>query len=292
MTQTAHSEFGTLRKVLVKSATAAFIGQQELDGAWKAHNFLNNPNFNQCLSESAAFREILVEEGVEVAEFSPDPAVSIDSIYCRDASIQTDAGVIICRMGKPARREEPGAAERYYRKAGMRVLGSIESPGTLEGGDVAWLNNTTLAVANAYRTNQSGIEQLTAFLKPQGVSVVTVDLPHFRGPGDVFHLMSIISPIDKDLAVVYSPLMPVRFRNLLLEMGFDLVEVPESEFDTLGCNVLALAPRVCMVEQGNPVTIDRMKEKGVRVIPFNGANICVPGGGGPTCLTRPVLREI
>ena len=275
----------------MKDARSAFLNQQHLEAGWKAHNFLNCPDYDQCLVEYAELEAIMNAEGVTVSHFPPDPAVSIDSIYCRDASIQTDAGVILCRMGKPLRKEEPTAAKRYYEEAGIKVLGEIQAPGTVEGGDVAWIDDKTLAVANAYRTNQSGIDQLKAMLAPLGIAVITVDLPHFRGPSDVFHLMSIISPVDKDLAVVYSPLMPVRFRNLLIDRGFDFVEVPESEFDSLGCNVLAIAPRVCLVEKGNPVTIQRMRDKGCRVIPFNGTNICVPGGGGPTCLTRPVLRE-
>ncbi|MFM7193883.1 MAG: dimethylarginine dimethylaminohydrolase family protein [Bacteroidota bacterium] len=292
MKRTAHSEYGKLINVLMKPVRSAFLGQSQLEAGWKDHNFLNCPDYDQCLVENAMLEAILKEEGAAVSHFVPDPAVSIDSVYCRDASIQTDAGVILCRMGKHLRAEEPGAARRHYMQAGMKILGEIKAPGTVEGGDVAWLDDKTLAVANAYRTNQSGIDQLTALLQPLGVSVITVDLPHFRGPSDVFHLMSILSPVDKDLAVVYSPLMPVRFRRLLQDRGFDFVEVPESEFDSLGCNVLAIAPRVCLVEQGNPITIQRMRDKGCRVIPFNGANLCVPGGGGPTCLTRPVLREI
>ncbi len=291
MNLTAHSEFGKLNHVLMKDARSAFLNQQHLADGWKAHNFLNCPDYDQCLIEYAELEAIMKAEGVKVSYFPHDPSVSIDSIYCRDASIQTDAGVILCRMGKSMRKDEPTAAKRHYEEAGIKVLGEIQAPGTVEGGDVAWIDDKTLAVANAYRTNQSGIDQLTAMLAPLGVAVITVDLPHFRGPSDVFHLMSIISPVDKDLAVVYSPLMPVRFRNLLIDRGFDFVEVPESEFDSLGCNVLAIAPRVCLVEQGNPITIQRMRDRGCRVIPFNGADICVPGGGGPTCLTRPVLRE-
>ena len=292
MKQTAHSEYGKLIEVLMKPVRSAFLGQSQLASGWKAHNFLTCPDYDQCLAEQAVLESILIQEGVRISHFGQDGAVSIDSVYCRDASIQTDGGVILCRMGKPLRGEEPGAARRHYEQAGMKILGEIIAPGTVEGGDVAWLDEKTLAVANAYRTNQPGIEQLTAFLQPLGVSVITVDLPHFRGPSDVFHLMSILSPVDKDLAVVYSPLMPVRFRRSLLDRGVSLVEVPEAEFDSLGCNVLAIAPRVCLVEQGNPVTIQRMRDNGCRVIPFNGANLCVPGGGGPTCLTRPVLREI
>ncbi len=292
MTSTAHSEFGKLKQVFLKSPEDAFRDQSVLAKQWQSHNFLKLPDFFRCKAEHEHFKKILTTAGAEVLNFPADASVSIDSIYCRDASIQTDRGVIICNMGKELRKMEPVACKKRYEALGIKVLGVIEAPGTIEGGDVAWLDQHTLAVAHAYRTNQSGIEQLRQLVKPMGVTVIEVDLPHFRGAGDVFHLMSIISPVDKDLAVVYSPLMPVRFRNLLLDSGFELIEVPENEFDSLGCNVLAIAPRVCMVEQGNPETIRRIKQAGCQVITFDGSNICVPGGGGPTCLTRPVSREI
>lgn len=156
---------------------------------------------------------------------------------------------------------------------------------------MAWLNQTTLAVGHGYRTNADGIRQLRRLLEPHGVEVLEVDLPHYHGPSDVFHLMSILSPVDKDLAVVYSPLMSVRFRNNLMARGFRLVEVPDQEFDSLGCNVLAVAPRICLVEISNVLTIAALRDAGCEVITFEGANMCVPGGGGPTCLTRPVLRH-
>jgi N-dimethylarginine dimethylaminohydrolase len=292
MVVTAHSEFGKLKQVFLKSPEDAFGGQGTLVKQWKPHNFLSLPDFMQARLEHENFSKILSLAGAEILNFPSDQNVSIDSIYCRDASIQTDQGVIICNMGKALRKMEPSACKKQYEALGMKVLGVIESPGTVEGGDVAWLDQHTLAVAHAYRTNQSGIDQLRQLVKPMGVTVIQVDLPHFRGPGDVFHLMSIISPVDKKLAVVYSPLMPVRFRNFLLDNGFQLIEVPENEFDTLGCNVLSIAPGVCVVEQGNPETIRRMKAAGCQVITFDGSNICVPGGGGPTCLTRPILREI
>jgi N-dimethylarginine dimethylaminohydrolase len=184
------------------------------------------------------------------------------------------------------------AQQKAFESAGIPVLGQIEAPGTLEGGDVAWLDEKTLAVGHGYRTNRSGIEQLTALLTPRGIEVIEVHLPHFRGPSDVFHLMSILSPIDKDLAAIYSPLMPVAFRNLLLERGFRFVEVPESEFDSLGCNILATGPRQCIMVKGNPATEQALRKAGCQVISYAGNEISVKGGGGPTCLTRPVRRRL
>ena len=215
----------------------------------------------------------------------------MDSIYCRDAAIATDRGMIICNMGKEGRRNEPAAEHRAFEANGVKVLGFITSPGTLEGGDVAWLDEKTLAVGHTYRTNEEGIRQLSALLAPQGVTVMPVSMPHYKGPSDVFHLMSVLSPVDKNLAVVYSPLIPIIFRNELIARGFELVEVPEEEFDSMGCNVLALAPRVCLMVKGNPITKSRLEKAGCKVIEYEGSEISVKGGGGPTCLTRPVTRD-
>jgi N-dimethylarginine dimethylaminohydrolase len=161
----------------------------------------------------------------------------------------------------------------------------------LEGGDVAWLDNKTLAVGHTYRTNEEGIRQLTNLLSPLGVKVMSVPMPHYKGPSDVFHLMSVLSPVDKNLAVVYSPLIPIVFRNELIARGYELVEVPDEEFDSMGCNVLALAPRVCLMVKGNPITKSRLEKAGCEVIEYLGAEISVKGCGGPTCLTRPVMRD-
>ena len=139
---------------------------------------------------------------------------------------------------------------------------------------------------------QEGIRQLKNLLEPKGVEVIVADLPHYKGASDVFHLMSILSPVDKDLAVVYSPLMPIKFRNELLKRNYELVEVPDEEFESMGCNVLAIAPRECLMVQGNPKTEQALIRAGCKVTSYKGENISVYGGGGPTCLTRPLLREI
>jgi N-dimethylarginine dimethylaminohydrolase len=169
------------------------------------------------------------------------------------------------------------------------VLGSIEGTGCLEGGDVTWLTPGTLAVGRGYRTNDEGIRQLRELLGTD-VEVVVVPLPHWRGPSDVFHLMSVISPLADDVALVYSPLLPVVFRDLLLERGTTLVEVPDAEFESMGCNVLAVAPRLVVALDGNPETRRRMEAAGVEVHVYQGAEISSKGCGGPTCLTRPLER--
>jgi N-dimethylarginine dimethylaminohydrolase len=200
--------------------------------------------------------------------------------------------MILCRMGKEARSGEPALHRELFERAGIPVLGAIEPPGTLEGGDVAWLTPEVLAVGHSYRTNAAGIAQLTALLAPKGIEVLPVDLPHFRGPSDVFHLMSILSPVDRDLAVVYAPLMPIGFRNRLHDLGYHLVEVPDAEFDTLGSNVLAVAPRQCLMAAGNPLTEAALRREGCTVMTYAGSEISLKGGGGPTCLTRPWRRQV
>ena len=195
-------------------------------------------------------------------------------------------------MGKSGRLNEPGAQMQAYKNHSIPILGIIEAPGTLEGGDVAWLDEKTLAVGHTYRTNEEGILQLKKMLEPKGVQIIVAELPHYKGRSDVFHLMSILSPIAKDLAVVYSPLMPIKFRNELLKRNYQLVEVPEEEFESMGCNVLAIAPRDCLMVQGNPKTEKALIQAGCKVISYQGEHISVYGGGGPTCLTRPLLREL
>jgi N-dimethylarginine dimethylaminohydrolase len=216
----------------------------------------------------------------------------MDSIYCRDASVATNFGMVLCNMGKPQRKGEPHAHRKLFETREIPILGSIDAPGTLEGGDVAWLDENTLAVGHSYRTNSEGIRQLQNLLAPFHIDLIVADLPHYRGPADVFHLMSVLSPVDKDLAVVYSPLLPIGFRNQLLEKGFDLVEVPGEEFDSMGCNVLAVAPRVCIMLKGNPKTRKALTDHGCKVLQYEGTNISLKGGGGPTCLTRPLERYL
>lgn len=288
---TAHSEYGTLKKVFIKSPEAAFKNQQQIDKQWADLHYLDRPNFTQSKVEYREFESLLKSIGTEVFYFSENETVSMDSIYCRDASIVTDSGVIICQMGKGQRIPEPKACQIDYAKHGIPILGEITPPGTIEGGDVAWLDEKTLAIAHGYRTNDDGFRQIKDLLSPIGVDVIQVDLPHYKGSGDVFHLMSIFSPVDKDKAVVYSPLMPVRFREELLSRNIQLIEVPEEEFESMGCNVLAIAPSQCIMVKGNPITKQRLEDADCSVLEYAGEDISVKGGGGPTCLTRPWLRE-
>ena len=228
--------------------------------------------------------------GIDLRFAPVDEEVGLDSIYVRDAAVLCERGAILCNMRNGYRAGEPNAVGAHYEALGAPVRGAITGEGLLEGGDFIWLNAQTCAVANGYRTNPEGIRQLREILGPD-VHVEAVPLPHYQGPGACLHLMSIISPLDHDLALVYSPLMAVPFRNRLLARGITLVEVPDDEYEpTMGCNVLALAPRKCLVIDGNPETRKRLEAAGCEVFAYKGREISIKGGGGPTCLTRPLLR--
>jgi N-dimethylarginine dimethylaminohydrolase len=288
---THHSEYLKLKSVYIKPATNAFVSNEVLSEQWKELNYLSKPEFEKAIEEYKIFEDTLKASNVKVCHFPFDKGLSIDSMYCRDASIATDFGMIICKMGKEGRILEPQAQKEEYRANNIPILGEIVAPGTLEGGDVAWLDEKTLAVGHTYRTNEEGISQLKSLLEPNGVEVVVAELPHYKGESDVFHLMSILSPVANDLAVVYSPLMPIKFRNELINRGFKFVEVPDNEFDSMGCNVLAVAPRKCIMVAGNSETKKALEAAGCEVFAYKGDEISVKGGGGPTCLTRPLLRS-
>jgi N-dimethylarginine dimethylaminohydrolase len=292
MKVTRHSEYLKLASVYLKSAKNSFLSEEELSEHWETLQYLSKPNFKKSLEEYATFQTFFIEKNISTCFFPINKKTKIDSIYCRDASIATDFGIIICNMGKQGRIHEPYAQLEAYKMNNINILGEIKFPGTLEGGDVAWLDQNTLAVGHTYRTNEEGISQLKGLLQPKGIEIIVVELPHYKGKSDVFHLMSILSPVDKNLAVVYSPLMPIKFRNELLERGFQLVEVPEQEFDSMGCNVLAVAPRDCLMVAGNPITRKLLEDAGASVHIYEGNEISVKGGGGPTCLTRPIDRII
>ncbi len=282
------TEVGTLERVLLRHARDAFGSSELVKAQWKGLNYLSEPRFDEACREYDQFAELLERLGVSI-EWMTGGDLGLDSIYVRDASIISDRGVILCAMGKGTRSLEPYAQGRVFERLGVPVYGQIERAGTIEGGDVAWLDHRTLAVGRGYRTNESGIGQLRQLLPD--VDIVSASLPHFRGPDDVLHLMSMLSPLDDDLLLVYSPLMPVPFRSLLLERGFSLIEVPEEEFDSQGCNVLTIAPRLAVACEGNPETRRRMEAEGVEVHTYVGHEISVKGCGGPTCLTRPLKRS-
>ncbi len=285
------SDVGVLRSMVLKHARDAFVDQAAIDEQWRDLGYLERPDLKCALAEYDAFTALLQRSGVEVHFLPRDERTGLDSVYARDSAVVSDRGVILCGMGKQQRRGEPAAVGDALRSLGIPVHGSIEGEGLLEGGDVVWLAPDTLVVGRGYRTNDEGIRQLRELLGDTIRELLVAPLPHWRGPGDVFHLMSLLSPLDLDLALVYSPLLPVPLREALLRRGIELVEVAEEEFEMMAGNVLALAPRRCVMMQGNPITKGRLEDAGVEVETYAGGEISAKGCGGPTCLTRPLLRD-
>lgn len=275
----------------MKHPRDAFVSQASIDSQWKSLNYHAPPHFLRACLEFDALVRLLEDNGTRVELLPQHAATGLDSIYVRDASLITDRGAVLCRMGKALRSGEPDAQATALSNLGVALAGRIEPPGTIEGGDLTWLDHRTLAVGLGYRTNAEGIRQLRELMADDIDELVVVPLPHWRGESDVMHLMSLISPVDHDLVCVYSPLLSVPFRNVLLDRGLTLVEVPHGEFDNMGTNVLAIAPRTAIVVKGNRDTRRALEQAGVQVLEYEGAEISVKGAGGPTCLTRPLMRE-
>jgi len=257
---------------------------------WQEFGYLRPMNHLQAVEEHAAFRQILREAGVEVLTGEIDDPMLQDAIFPFDPVFTTDAGAVLTRMGKPLREAEVALAERTMAELNIPIAGRIEPPGLLEGGDCLWVDEHTLAIGRGYRTNDEGIRQMAEIMARQGVEVIKVGLPHWHGPAECLHLLSLISMIDEDLAVVYLPLLDVGFIELLRERGIQLVEVPENEFITQAPNVLVTAPRRCIMLRENPVTATRLEAAGCQVTFYTGGEISHNRTGGPTCLTRPLLR--
>jgi len=257
--------------------------------AWQNYGWHEAPDPARAAHEHAAFRARLEEAGATVVVGGTPTVGDPDAIYAYDPTLMTDEGAVLLRPGKDGRRGEPAAFEADLTGAGIPIKGRLTDPAIAEGGDMFWLDASTLLVGRGYRTNDTGIAQLREILGPSA-RVVDFDLPHFHGPNRCLHLMSFISPLDVDLAVVYMPMMPVRLLDLLRDRGVGLVEVPDQEFDSMGPNVLALGPRVALALEGNPETRRRMEMAGVDVRSYEGEEISRKGDGGPTCLTRPIER--
>jgi N-dimethylarginine dimethylaminohydrolase len=276
---------------LLKHPREAFINAENINRQWEQLNYLRAPDFEEAQREYENFVAWLEPYIAEIKFLPQHDETGLDSIYVHDPALITSRGAVLCNMGKAERRGEPAAMGEFFSKMGVPILGAISGAGTLEGGDVVWLDERTLAVGRGYRTNDEGIRQLRRLLKDLVDELVVVPLPHWRGPGDVLHLMSLLSPIDQQLALVYSRLLPVPFREWLLAREIKLLEVPDEEYDSMGCNVLVMAPRKCLLLKGNPRTKALLINEGVEVWEYAGKEISHTGAGGPTCLTRPIWRE-
>jgi len=275
-----------LKRVLVRRPDEAF-GNADPE-RW---HYVTQPDLNGAEAEHDGLVATLRSAGCEVLYHDAEMPEHADAIFTHDPVIVTDEGAIVLRMGKDLRLGEEAAIAHTLENLGVPIFATLQDGATAEGGDLLWLDHDTLAVGRGYRTNAEGFRQLTAALRPLGVDTVEVQLPHGDGPEACLHLMSVISMLDHDLAVVHLPLLPVPFVEQLAERGIELVEVPEEEYPSMGPNVLALAPRRCVMLEGNPGTRDRLEAAGCEVFTYRGEELSLKAEGGATCLTRPILRS-
>jgi dimethylargininase len=274
---------GTLRRVLVRPPRAAGFA------TWREYGWRSEPDVGKLAEEHESFCNALAAGGAEVVAAETPVRTDPDAIYVFDPAIVSDRGAIVLRPGKEGRLVEMDAIATDFEHAGVPIAARLEAPASADGGDTIWLDESTLLVGRGYRTNDDGIQALRAALP--GVDVLAFDLPHLHGSQVVLHLLSLLSPLDDDLVVAYLPLLPVRLVQLLQELEIRIVEVPDDEFETMGPNVLALAPRVALALEGNEETRKRLEGAGVDVSLYRGNEISRKGDGGPTCLTRPLLRR-
>ena len=270
-----------LRRVLLRAP------QQADAAAWREYGWRAAPDPAKAAAEHEALCLLLESTGAEVVLAEGEPG-NPDAIYTYDPLLVGSDGAVLLRPGKEGRRGEPDALRADLERAGVPVVGAVEAPATVEGGDTVWLDERTLLAGHGYRTNAAGIAALERAFP--GVEVIRFDLPHYNGEAEVMHLMSFLSPLDDDLALVYPRLAPVRLLELLAERGIRVVEVPDEEFESMGPNVLTLAPRVAVALEGNDESRRRMEKAGVEVLTYKGDEISRKGDGGPTCLTRPLHR--
>lgn len=279
------SEYLPLRRAVVRRPDEPFgTADPEL---W---HYLGRPDLERARQEHDSLVAVLREAGVEVIHHdAPLPGLA-DAIYVYDPALITDRGAILLQMGKELRKKEPEALGRALERAGVPIVGRLTGSARAEAGDTLWLDRRTLAVGLGFRTNAEGARQLGTLLGPE-VRVMPVPLPYHHGPEACLHLKSLISLVDRDLAIGRLDLLPVPFYEELRQRGIDLIPIPVEEFGTLACNVLALGPREGLMLEGNPIARQRLEEAGCRVRTYRGEEISLKGEGGPTCLTRPVLRR-
>jgi N-dimethylarginine dimethylaminohydrolase len=270
-----------LRRVLLRSPATS----GDFDAAdWR------RPDPVLLVRQHDSLCQLLSDLGSEI-ELAAAADGMVDATYVRDAGMVTDQGAVLFQMAKPIRAAEPPLLGVAIEAAGVPVTAELTGTARADGGDIVWLDENSLLVGRSYRTNADGVRQLRAILAAQNVRVASVDMPHDRGPGHVLHLMSVISPVADDLAVVYPPLAPVPLMEELAARGVRVVPVPPEEYESMACNVLAVRPGVVVMLDGNPQTRKALESTGCEVHVYDGSEISVKGDGGPTCLTQPLLRS-
>lgn len=285
-----HSMVAPLQRVLVCSPRTAGWDQPDRVGHWRELGFHHAPDFATAQAQHDSLRRELETAGAQVLDLPAGNDLSLDAVYAHDASLATDFGLILMRPGKANRIPEARHHGRACAQFGISVFGEIIAPGATEAGDIVWLDTATLLVGHGYRTNAAGIEQLRALLAPKGIEVLSAPLPYGPGPSACLHLMSLISLLDDRTALVDLPWLAVETVELLKHRGFRFVEIDASERDTLACNVLSLGAGRLLALEENGSTNDRLRRAGFDVRTFPGSELCINGSGGPTCLTRPLVR--
>ena len=280
-----------LDRVLVAHARNCFQSQKHLSENWRPFGFAYEPDFDDACDESDGFIGVLERFGAKVEVLPKELCTGLDSLYVHDPVVTVDGGFVTVRMGKDLRKNEPQSIGKFLQDNDLKVTDFEAAGALLEGGDIVWLNPDLPAVGEGYRSNAEGIAELKRICGDSIQEVIPVSLPHWNGPADILHLMSMVSPLAHRKLLVYSRLLPVTFRNMLLDMEFELLEVPEDEYDSMGCNVLALDANTCLIEKGNVKTAALLSSSGFEVLTYSGKQISLAGGGGPTCLTRPLLRS-
>jgi N-dimethylarginine dimethylaminohydrolase len=276
-----------LKRVIVQPPAPPADGED-----WRRFGYRRAVDHGKALEEHDAFCEVLSSQGVEVIRQAADEPGRLDSIFVYDTSILTDEGAVLANPGKHLRQDEVARAKVLYDELDVPTIGQIEGPSVLEGGDSFWVNASTLAVGVGYRTNSSGIAQLQIFVQSFGIDVVPVSLPHWRGPEECLHLLSLISPVAERTAVIHSPLLSTEFMQLLHGLEWTLIDIPDEEFATQATNVLTLAPNKVLILKENVGTRKLLEDAGVEVLVYAGDEISHNRQGGPTCLTKPLLRDV
>lgn len=285
-----HSMVGALQRVMVGSPRMAGWEQSERAARWVELGFEHAPNFAAAQAQHEALCRELRAADVEVLEMSGAEDLTLDAVYAHDASLATDYGLVLMRPGKANRVAEAARHGAFCHSLEIPILGAIAAPGTTEAGDMVWLDAKTLVIGRGLRTNAAGIQQMRELLGPKGVEVLSAPLPYGAGPSACLHLMSLMSLLDERTVLVDLPWMAVETVELLRSRGFNFIEIDAGERDTLACNVLALGKDRLLAIEENSKTNARLREAGFDVRTFPGNELCVNGGGGPTCLTRPLLR--
>ena len=246
------------------------------------------PDPARAADEHAAFVAVLEAAGAQVDVLPPVEGLA-DACFTYDPVFVAGDGMIVLQQAKPARAGEPPVLAAELAGLGVRELGRLTGDARADGGDLYWLDEQTLAAGRGYRTNAQAHHQLRDLLTPQGIQLVPFDLPHDQGPDMVLHLMSFVSAVSDDLAVVYEPLAPVALLEALAERGVRRIPVSREEYDALGSNVLAVAPGHVIIFDGAPTLTADLRAAGIEVTLVDCSQFAL-GDGGPTCLTRPLLR--